>query len=191
MRIIGVDPGSVVTGIGVIEFTDDDKVKLLDHDVLMMNSRMPMTVRIKKVYDIIIRKLSEYKPEELAIETQFFGKNVQSTLKLGQIKGTVIIAALNSFVNVVEYSPREIKKSVTGSGASSKQQVQYMVKTILSMRSDKIPGDVSDALAIALCHHYSVTGASTGLKNLKRKGNCRGTWKEFLENNPSKIYRKK
>jgi crossover junction endodeoxyribonuclease RuvC len=190
MRIIGVDPGSVVTGIGVIEAADG-KVKLLDYSVLTMNSKMPMTVRLKKVYDCVIRKLSEYKPDELAIETQFYGKNIQSTLKLGQIKGTVIIAALNSYVNVVEYSPREIKKSVTGSGASSKQQVQYMVKTILSMRSDNIPGDASDALAIALCHNYSVNGIHRSLKNKKQKGNFRGTWKEFIDNNPSKIYSKK
>jgi len=186
MRIIGIDPGSVVTGIGVIEYADG-KVRLLDYDAVIMNSKMPMTVRLKKVYDSVIGKLSEYKPEELAIETQFFGKNIQSTLKLGQVKGTVIIAALNSSVNVFEYSPREIKKSVTGSGASSKQQVQYMVKTILSMRNDDIPSDASDALAIALCHHYSVTGAPASLKKQKRKG----TWKEFVYNNPSKIYRKK
>lgn len=188
MRIIGIDPGSVVTGIGIIDY-DGSRLKLIDYDVVKMSSKEKMHDRLKKIYDCITEKITKFKPSELAIETAFYGKNVQSTMKLGQVRGSVIIAALNQSVNVSEYSPREVKKSVTGSGASSKEHVQYMVRTILSLRGRKMLNDSSDALAIALCHHYVNNGNIYGYTKRKLlKG--KSAWKDFVEKNPDKILRK-
>ncbi len=184
MRIIGIDPGSVVTGAGVIEFSNG-VLKVLNFDALKMSSKTPMPKRLKSVYDFCQSKIKLYKPDYLALETAFFGKNVQSTLKLGQVRGSVIVASLNSGVDVFEYSPREIKKSVTGNGSSSKQTVQTYIKNILSIKVGNILSDSSDALAIALCHYYSVDSNIYGIKS-KTKTN----WKEFLEKNPHKILRR-
>ena len=185
MRVIGIDPGSVITGTGVVEFIDG-KCKVIDYDALKMNSRTPMPKRLKSIYDFCSAKIKKYKPDYLALETAFFGKNIQSTLKLGQVRGAVIVSSLNEDVEVFEYSPREIKKSVTGNGSSSKQVVQTYIKGILSMKVSSILSDSSDALAIALCHYYSM-GNNITYKTGKSKTN----WKDFIERNPHKIYRRR
>ncbi len=184
MIIIGIDPGSVVTGVGVIE-SINGVFRVLDYDALFMSSKTPMPERLKTIYDFCTKKINLYKPDQLAIETAFFGKNIQSTLKLGQVRGVIMVASMNSGVSVFEYSPREVKKSVTGNGSSSKQTVQTFIKNILSMKVNKILNDSSDALAIALCHHYS--GSSRiSFKTSGKKSN----WKDFIEKNPDKIYRR-
>ena len=125
----------------------------------------------------------KYKPDEFAIETAFYGKNIQSTLKLGQARGVAIIAALNSNLKISEYSPREVKKSVTGNGASSKEQVKYMVNCILSTGKMEIPVDSSDALAIAICHTFKL---QNGFSN--DSGNYReNSWQSFIQKNPERI----
>jgi crossover junction endodeoxyribonuclease RuvC len=186
MRIIGIDPGSVITGIGVIEIINGS-VKVLDYDAIKMSSKQSIPSRLKKIYDFCSSKIKKYKPDDMSVETAFFGKNIQSTLKLGQVRGAVIVSALNSGLNVSEYSPREIKKSVTGNGASSKTQVQDYIKKILSMKDDRILNDSSDALAIALCHYYNSTNVmSVSLKSTGGKNN----WKDFVEKHPEKILRR-
>lgn len=182
MKIIGIDPGTTVTGIGIIELING-KCSLIHYDAIHLNSRDPLHLRLKKIYDECTECISRFKPDEFAIETAFYGKNIQSTLKLGQARGVAIIAALNSNLNISEYSPREIKKSVTGSGASSKEQVQYMVKTILSVRKAKLAVDSSDAIAVALCHYYKLQNCISGTSN-KRKEN---SWKSFVEKNPERV----
>lgn len=184
MIILGVDPGSQITGIGIINCTAD-KVKLIDFDALVLNSKDTLTKRLKVIYDACLEKIKEYKPDEFAIETAFFGKNIQSTLKLGQARGVAIIAAVNSDVNVSEYSPREVKKSITGNGAASKEQVKYMVKRILDIKEEPEYIDSTDALAIALCHHYSLQNLITG-SGKKNKNN----WKQFVEANPDRVIKK-
>ena len=169
MKILGIDPGSVITGIGIIESVGD-KVKLIDFDVINMNSKIALTNRLKIIYDKCIDTINKYKPDELAIETAFFGKNIQSTLKLGQARGVAILAALNSNLVVSEYSPREVKKSVTGNGASSKEQVKYMVKSILKIKEDPQFIDSSDALAIAICHFFSLQSKIIKGSNKKTAG---------------------
>lgn len=182
MRILGIDPGTSVTGIGIVE-QKKEKILLIHYDVISLNSKDPLPVRLKKIYDECLFCISKYKPDEFAIETAFYGKNIQSTLKLGQARGVAIIAALNSNLEISEYSPREVKKSVTGSGASSKEQVQYMVRSILSMREKVMAVDSSDALAVALCHYYCRQNKiNTGYTGLS--GN---SWKNFAERNPGRI----
>jgi len=184
MKIIGIDPGSVVTGVGVIESINGD-FKVLDYDALFMSSKTAMPVRLKRIYDFCVKKINLFEPDQLAIETAFFGKNIQSTLKLGQVRGVIMVASMNSGVDVFEYSPREIKKSVTGNGSSTKQTVQTYIKNILSIKVNKILNDSSDALAIALCHHYN--GSNNVICSSSRK---KTNWKEYIEKNPGKIYRR-
>ena len=184
MKIIGIDPGSVVTGVGVIE-SINGVFKVLDYDALLMSSKTPMPVRLKTIYDFCTKKINLFKPDQLALETAFFGKNIQSTLKLGQVRGVIMVASMNSGVDVFEYSPREIKKSVTGNGSSNKYTVQTYIKNILSIKVNKILNDSSDALAISLCHHYN--GNNKVIYSAKAK---KTNWKEFIEKNPDKIYRR-
>jgi len=180
MKIIGVDPGSVITGIGIIE-CKNDRLKLLHYDALVLNSKLPLTHRLKIIYDRCLEKFNKFNPDEFSIETAYYGKNIQSTLKLGQARGVAIIAALNSNLNVSEYSPREVKKSVTGNGASSKEQVKYMVKSILSINREPKYMDSSDALAIALCHYYSLQN------KINKSYNKKYSWKDYVEKNPGRI----
>ena len=111
-------------------------------------------------------------------------KNIQSTLKLGQARGVAIIAAINSGVKIAEYSPREVKKSVTGSGASTKFDVKYMVKSILKMKDDSLTIDIYDSLAIALCHYYRTKDNFTGSFTRGKKSS---SWAKYVEENPNKI----
>lgn len=183
MRIIGIDPGSLITGSGIIDFTNG-KFKLLEYDIIKLHSSEPMVIRLKKIYDFILKKIQVFKPDEFAIETAFYGKNVQSTMKLGQVRGAAIVAAMNKKLNIDEYSPREIKKSVTGSGSASKQQVLTIVKNILSIKENPKFFDASDALAIALCHYFTITNYSYRIFKSQNKKN---SWKQFIEKNPDKI----
>jgi crossover junction endodeoxyribonuclease RuvC len=186
MRIIGIDPGTAVTGIGIVEHRND-KIYLIHYHSCNLNSKESLPDRLKKIYDDCLSCIRKFKPDELAIETAFYGKNIQSTLKLGQARGVAIIAALNSNLKISEYSPREIKKSVTGNGASSKIQVQYMVKSILSVNSGDMEVDSSDALAVAVCHYYRLQNVfSSGYS--KGKGN---SWEVFIEQNPERIFKVK
>ncbi|MEO8665762.1 MAG: crossover junction endodeoxyribonuclease RuvC [Ignavibacteria bacterium] len=184
MRIIGIDPGTTITGIGIVEHRNG-KVYLIHYDTISLNSKEPLPDRLKKIYDECLQCIEEYRPDEFAIETAFYGKNIQSTLKLGQARGVAIIAALNCNLKISEYSPREVKKSVTGNGASSKVQVQYMVKSILSIAAGNeiIEVDSSDALAVALCHFYCSQNILSG--GGAKKNNT--SWKFFAEQNPERI----
>jgi crossover junction endodeoxyribonuclease RuvC len=190
LRVLGIYPGSVITGTGIIEISGS-KIYLIEYDTLKMSSKEPMKIRLKKVYDFCIKKISEFKPGEFAIETAFYGKNIQSTLKLGQVRGAAIIAAMNHKLNVSEYSPREIKKSVTGNGASSKQQVLSIIKSILSIKEKPKFFDASDALSIALCHYFFISRniqfSEKGFGSTKSKYG----WKEFVDLNPEKILQKR
>ncbi|HRE39916.1 MAG TPA: crossover junction endodeoxyribonuclease RuvC [Ignavibacteria bacterium] len=183
MRIIGIDPGTIVTGIGIIECFEG-KLKMIDCDVILNNSKIPLSDRLKKIYDICTLKINKYSPQEFAIETAFYGKNIQSTLKIGQARGVAIISAANARLNISEYSPREIKQSVSGSGASNKEIVRNFVKKILNIKTDPKFFDSTDALAVALCHYFSLTN-NIYLSKYKTSKNF--NWKDFIENNPERI----
>lgn len=184
MRIIGIDPGTTVSGMGIIEYCEN-KVYLIHYHSLNLDSKESLPERLKKIYDECLSCIEKFKPDEFAIETAFYGKNIQSTLKLGQARGVAIIAALNSNLKISEYSPREVKKSVTGNGASSKEQVQYMVKSILAAETNTMETDSSDALAVALCHYYNSQNVFTNGHSKK----INKTWKVFIEHNPERIFK--
>lgn len=181
MRILGIDPGTVITGIGLIE-CNDKRIELIHYGSINMKPSEALPNRLKKIYDSCLECIERFQPDEFAIETAFYSKNVQSTLKLGQARGVAIIAAVNHNLVISEYSPREVKKSVTGNGSSSKETVQAIIKKILQFKEDPEFIDSSDALAVALCHYFNAN--STIVSNRRSK---KTSWKKFIEENPGKI----
>jgi crossover junction endodeoxyribonuclease RuvC len=147
---------------------------------------------LKQIYDRLCKIIDQYHPDEFAIETAFYGKNAQSALKLGHARGVSILAAVNFQIPTTEYSPREVKKAVTGNGAASKQQVQFMVKAQLKLREVPKFFDASDALAIALCHSFKITGGkSTSQRTQSQKQKSHRTWSAFVHTHPECIVRAK
>ena len=177
MIILGVDPGTNITGYGLIEYTNN-KFKRISHGVIKLPSSKSLSQKLEIIYNELDRLLKLYKPDEFVIETAFYRKNVQSVLKIGYARGVSLLAAIHNKVPTNEYSPREVKKAVVGKGAASKQQVNYMVMTILNSKKIKFKPDESDALAIALCHAFRMRALSFK----KSKG-----WKEFIAANPDRI----
>ena len=181
MIILGVDPGTLFTGYAVLSGVNE-KLEMLCCDVIKIPSKDKFPVRLKQIYDSLVAVIDEYKPDEFVIETAFYGKNVQSTLKLGHARGVSILAAVNKEIPTAEYSPREVKKSVTGLGAASKEQVRFMVCRILNININSLPkqSDISDAIAVALCHHNKLLGG--GSKKSKKS-----SWETYIKDNPKKV----
>ncbi len=178
MIILGVDPGTLFTGYAVISGIDE-KLKLLCADVIKIPPKNKFPIRLKQIYDKLVDVIEFYKPDEFAIETAFYSKNVQSTLKLGHARGVSILAAVNKQIPTTEYSPREIKQSVSGQGGASKEQVRYMVCSLLKIKLESKQLDISDAIAVALCHHNRVMNVSTP----KQSSN----WADYVSKNPKKV----
>ncbi|NNE33633.1 MAG: crossover junction endodeoxyribonuclease RuvC [Rhodothermales bacterium] len=179
MIVLGVDPGSRFTGYGVVDVVGS-RSTVIDYGVFALDGRGDHHLRLREIYNHITALIDRCKPDECAIEMPVYGKNAQSMLKLGRAQAAAILAALNRDVPVVEYTPKEVKKSVTGNGAASKQQVWYMVRSILSItdESDRMGLDASDALAVVLCH------AHRGAAQKKASG---GSWATFVRENPDRI----
>ena len=150
MIVLGVDPGSRVTGYGIVE-KKGNKVTLIHSGHIRSSGKIPFYDRIHKIYQSMAQVMENYRPQEMAIEDMFYAKNVQSSLKLGHARGAVLIAAVQCGLKIFEYTPLEIKKSVVGYGRASKEQVRSMVQTILNIRTE-LSLDTSDALAAAICH---------------------------------------
>lgn len=149
-RILGIDPGSRVTGYGVIELSNKAGVCYVASGCIRSGSG-GFLLRLGEIYRGVVAVIDEYGPSELAIEDVFVSKNVASALKLGQAKGVAIAAAVSRDLPTFEYSPRKVKKSLVGTGSAGKEQVQHMVKVILSLQKSP-PTDAADALAIGICH---------------------------------------
>jgi crossover junction endodeoxyribonuclease RuvC len=179
MIILGVDPGTLFTGFAVIE-GHSSRIKIIECDVIKNPSTNSLPLRLKHIYDSLVEVIDRTVPDEFAIETAFYGKNVQSTLKLGHARGVSILAAVNKQIPTTEYSPREVKKSVVGHGNASKEQVRYMVCQILKIKSVLKSLDISDAIAVALCHYYKIIRFSG--KSIK--------WEDYVIQNPGKIISK-
>jgi crossover junction endodeoxyribonuclease RuvC len=176
MIILGVDPGTIFTGFGIINY-DKNSFSRIKNGLIRLPSTKTIAQKLELIYDGLDKIIKIYKPDEFAIETAFFGKNVQSAMKIGYARGVSMLAAIHNNIPISEYSPREVKKSIVGSGAASKEQVSYMIKTILNIKNDKMRLDESDALAIALCHSFRM---KTPLKKSK-------DWKSFVEAFPERV----
>lgn len=177
--ILGIDPGTVVMGYGVIEVAGKNP-KLLTLGVIKLDKLDDMADRLKRIYDRTLGVIDEFKPDELAIEAPFFGKNVQSMLKLGRAQGVCIAAALGRNIPITEYSPKKIKQSLTGSGNASKEQVAAMLQH--QFKFEELPKflDATDALAAAICHFYQRNSLSTNTKSYSG-------WDAFVKNNAARI----
>ena len=176
--ILGIDPGTNIMGFGVIKIVDS-KITLLNSGVLSMKKEKDLGVRLKLIFEEMIRLIDAYLPDELAIEAQFLGQNVQSMLKLGKAQGVAIAAALSRSIPFEEYAPKKIKMSITGKGTSSKEQVAAMLIHILKVKTLPEPLDATDGLAAAVCHHFQ-SNSPSGTKTYSG-------WDSFLKNNPGKI----
>lgn len=176
--ILGIDPGTNITGYGVIRVAGN-KPELITIGVIDLSKLGDHYLKLKHIFDRITGILDEYHPDELAIEAPFYGKNVQSMLKLGRAQGAAIAAALTRSLPIYEYAPRKIKMSITGQGAASKEQVAAMLMYILKFSETKMKLDATDGLAAALCHYFQ-----SG--NLQSQKTYSG-WKDFVRKNPGRI----
>jgi crossover junction endodeoxyribonuclease RuvC len=183
--ILGIDPGTNVLGYSVIEQRGKE-ITLLKMDVLKLGKIKDMSTRMKELFDLIVKIIDKYNPDILSIEAPFFGKNVQSMLKLGRAQGLCIAAAFSKSIPFVEYSPRKIKQSITGNGASSKEQVALMLQRIVKF--EEIPKylDATDALAVAVCHFHCQNNPLPYIQKQKRQ-NQKKAWSSFIEKNPEKL----
>ncbi|MBM2813409.1 MAG: crossover junction endodeoxyribonuclease RuvC [Ignavibacteria bacterium] len=179
MRIIGIDPGSVICGYGVIEKQQQNFVLIECGSIKVKKLTNSMPERLKEIFLTIGKIVERTNPDASVFESVFFSKNVQSTVKLSQARAAAILAIVMQNIPVFEYSPREIKKSVTGKGSAGKEQVLFMVNNLLKISLPKENLDTSDALAVALCHF---------LKNpISSKSNK--SWADFIKKNPDRIVR--
>jgi len=152
MLVLGVDPGSIVTGYGLIEKEDNNLVYVCGGEIVSPSS-LPFYARIHKIFKDLLKVIKSYRPEEMSIEDLFFAKNVKSALKIGHARGAALVAAIEGGLKVFEYTPLQIKQSLVGYGRATKEQVRYMVEMVLSIDSAKLSLDTCDALAAAICHH--------------------------------------
>jgi len=155
MIIMGIDPGTAVTGYGVISVSGN-AVSWVDSGAIVTDTSEPLSQRLLMIYDGLSKKINEHSPGRVAVEEAFYGKNVHTTLVLGHARGVAMLAAAQRGCGVFEYSPREIKRAVTGNGNASKDQVEYMVKTLLRPGDGKMRQDAYDALAAAMCDFYNM-----------------------------------
>ena len=154
MRILGIDPGIALTGYGVIE-ESNNKLIPLAYSSISTPAGMASEKRITIIYDSLMEIISEYKPDEVAVEELFFNRNVTTALLVGQARGVVLLAAAKSGLKIEEYTPLQVKQALTGYGRADKNQVGEMVKMNLCLQSIPKPDDTADALAVAICHAFS------------------------------------
>jgi crossover junction endodeoxyribonuclease RuvC len=177
--ILGIDPGTLIMGYGIIEVSPK-AVALISMDVLRISSKKDAYQKLQLIHKKVSELLVQYCPNEFAIEAPFFGKNVQSMLKLGRAQGVAIAAAMQAGIPVTEYSPRKVKQSITGNGNADKLQVLKMLQRIVSFDENPKYFDATDALAVAVCHHFQ---RNVLLDSTTKKLNG---WKDFLVQNPER-----
>ncbi|MDD5782055.1 MAG: crossover junction endodeoxyribonuclease RuvC [Muribaculaceae bacterium] len=178
--IIGIDPGTTVMGYGIIGINGKE-MSIIAMGAIQLNKFENHYLRLKRIHERITGLVNQYLPDEFAIEAPFYGKNVQSMLKLGRAQGAAMAAALAHDIPIAEYAPLKVKQSITGNGGASKEQVAEMLRRMFGVPKDKMPHflDATDALAVAVCHYYESSKPQT------EKG-CR-SWKEFIAKNPDKV----
>lgn len=174
--ILGLDPGTNVMGYGLI-IVRKPKIELLQFGVIHLSKYETHELRLKKIFERVLNLLDEYHPDEVALEAPFYGKNVQSMLKLGRAQGVAMSAALHREIPITEYAPKKVKQSVTGNGNASKEQVAKMLMTYFSIKELPKLLDATDALAVAVCHHFQFSPSKPKAKS----------WESFLKDNPERL----
>jgi crossover junction endodeoxyribonuclease RuvC len=176
--ILGIDPGTNIMGFGIIAI-NGSRIRLISLGVLKLAKTDDHALKLKRIFEKTLEIIEQYKPDEVALEAPFFGKNVQSMLKLGRAQGVAMAAALYRSIPIFEYSPRKIKQSITGKGGASKEQVAGMLNRMLDIREAQEHLDATDGLAVAVCHHFQ---QGRPVKAAKYTG-----WKSFLSDNPDRV----
>ena len=181
--IMGIDPGTNVMGYGILGI-NGKKLTPIILGAIELNKVGDHYLRLARIYERITGLVTQYLPDEMAIEAPFYGKNVQSMLKLGRAQGVAMAAALSRDIPIAEYAPLKVKQAVTGNGGASKEQVANMLCYILKMERDKIPSllDATDAMAVALTHYYESQKPTTG--------NVAKNWEQYLKQHPERIVKK-
>ena len=174
--ILGLDPGTSVMGYGLISVSRQ-QLKLLQYGVIHLSKYSGHELKLKKIFERVISLIDDYNPDEVALEAPFYGKNVQSMLKLGRAQGVAMAAALSRQIPITEYAPKKVKQSVTSNGNASKEQVAALLMTLLNFKSSPKLLDATDALGVAVCHHFQ-KGA---------RKNTAKSWKAFISDNPDRV----
>ena len=177
--ILGIDPGTLLMGYGIIEISSN-VICMKEMSVLKLSGKKDNYIRLQLIHKKIEELIEKHQPNEFAIEAPFFGKNVQSMLKLGRAQGVAIAAAISAGLPVTEYSPKKVKQSITGNGNADKDQVWKMLQHLLALKEIPQYYDATDALAVAVCHHFQDRPALRSNGTLK-------SWKDFMTKNPSRI----
>ena len=184
--ILGIDPGTIVMGYGVLK-QQGKQLSILRMGVLKLGKLDNQALKLKKIFERMLEIIEEYKPDEMAIEAPFYGKNVQSMLKLGRAQGVAMAAALYRDIPIFEYAPRTIKQTITGTGSASKEQVSKMLQAML--RFDEVPEffDATDALAAAVCHYLDRGKDVNYTKPKKKRTSSKADWAKFVLENPNRV----
>lgn len=184
--ILGVDPGTVVMGYGLVQ-QKGKELSIIRMGVLKLNKLEDQATRLKVIFERMLEIVETYKPDEMAIEAPFFGKNVQSMLKLGRAQGVAMAAALYRDIPIFEYAPRTIKQTITGNGNASKEQVSKMLQAML--RFDEMPKylDATDALAAAVCHYIDRGKDVNYTKPKHSRKSASVQWSQYLQENPERV----
>ena len=183
--ILGIDPGTMVMGYGLVQ-QKGKELSLIRMGVLKLNKLENQALKLKTIFERMLELIETYKPDELAIEAPFFGKNVQSMLKLGRAQGVAMAAALYRDIPIFEYAPRTIKQTITGNGNASKEQVSKMLQAM--MKFDEMPKyfDATDALAAAVCH-YLDQGKDVNYTKRQQHKSSGSQWSKFVQDNPDRL----
>ena len=176
--ILGIDPGTTIMGYGLIHIKGN-KMELIQMGVLHLSKLGSHELKLKRIFERTLQLVDEYKPDEFAVEAPFFGKNVQSMLKLGRAQGVAMSAALYRDVPIFEYAPKKIKMAITGRGTASKEQVAAMLQSLLNIKEMPKHLDATDGLAAAVCHFYNSNNKSIESKY--------SGWESFVKNNPKRL----
>ena len=186
--ILGIDPGTIVMGYGVLR-QQGKTLDILRMGVLKLGKLDNQALKLKKIFERMLEIIEEYKPDEMAIEAPFYGKNVQSMLKLGRAQGVAMAAALYRDIPIFEYAPRTIKQTITGNGSASKEQVSKMLQAML--RFNEVPEffDATDALAAAVCHYLDRGKDVNYTKPKKKRTSSKADWAKFVLENPERVER--
>ena len=176
--ILGIDPGTTIMGYGVVRIVGK-KMEMIQMGVIHLEKLNGHALKLKRIFERTIQLVEEYKPDEVSLEAPFFGKNVQSMLKLGRAQGVAMAAALYKNVPIFEYTPKKIKKSITGNGNASKVQVASMLQSLFSIKEMPKHLDATDGLAAAVCHYFQ--------RNPESVGKSYSSWSSFIKDNPDKL----
>ncbi len=176
--ILGVDPGTNILGYGIISISKGEP-RFIYAGIIDMRKLKEHDKKLNKIYNEITKVIDKFRPDEIAIEAPFFGKNVQSMLKLGKVQGVIMGAAISQSISFYEYAPRKVKMAVTGIGSASKEQVSGIITNYLKLAKPPEPLDAGDAIATALCHYFQ--------NIITHPENKAKTWKEFIRKNPDRV----